>query len=380
MGIDNNFQQNQGKVEIFQPAERLEGAKKQIWEKAKRILSSLGLDFSSHYGGEKGEEIVERIDEIEQMTKGDDFDNVDDNLFVETEIDYQGSPAIFKMVAQADSGYNSDYKIDYAIESPDYQKEAERRLMREAVIGEKLGRFGGEAVSADIIEKSETTPGRDMYFVKKVRASEKPIDGFGYNEGKQLAVTLLGLQYEVDSSALIKEVMTERNYSNQYELENEFSEDVFNDFDGYLDNSRAILNDRVADKVITKKQAKAYMAEMEKFRTIIESRQMKDGGYSLSFNNTFLDNLRVDSSGKIRLSDWSNIGTTQNRELSMVNDIGQALESARECADEAAEFEQGLQEGLKEYYSKLSGISDTQAEEITTAILRLAKLRVFQEV
>jgi hypothetical protein len=378
MGIDNNFLQNQEKF-IFPPAERLEGAKKQLWEKARRILSGLGFDFSSHYGSKKGEEIVERIVEIEQMTKGEDYD-VDENLFIETDIDYQGRPAIFKMVAQADPGYEPLYKIDYAVEGPDFQKEAERRLLREALMGEKLHKFGGEAVTADTIGQSETTPGKDMYFVKKVEDTEKPTDDFGYDEGKQLAATLFSLQYKVKSSALVNEVMAERKYKNQYELENEFSEDIFNDFDGYMDNSRAILNDRIADKAITKKQAKAVMAEMEKYREIITSTQMEDNEYSLVFNNTYLDNLKVDASGNIRLSDWSNVGTTQNRELSLVNDIGQALESARENLEKADEFERGLGEGLKEYYSDLDGFDSSRAEEMVKAIMRLAKLRTFQEI
>jgi hypothetical protein len=45
-----------------------------------------------------------------------------------------------------------------------------------------------------------------------------------------------------------------------------------------------------------------------------------------------------------------------------------------------SQLKRGIEEGLKEYYSKLPDLNHSQAEEIASAVLRLAKLRVFQEV
>jgi len=375
MGIENNFFNPPANKQEMRPGEKLEESRKKIWEKAKKLLSGFGLDFSSESGREKEEEIVDRIQEIEVMEKGEEYDDGDDNLFLETEIDYQGKPVVFKMVAQSDPNYDPGYKIDYAKETPDYQKEAERRLLREAVINQKLAKFGA-SISADTILDAETKVGQDMYFVKSKAESTKEIADFGYEEGKQLAVSMFSLQYETDSSAIVNEIMKERGYNSQYELENEFSEDIFNDFQGYLDNSEAILNDCVADKIIKKTDAKKIFAEMKKYQSVIDSCQMQKNEYSIAHNNAFLDNISVSPEGKILLSDWSNVGTTQNRELSLVNDLGQTMKSARENLSEenADAFLKGLEDELLSCYKK------KDKEEVAQAIIRLARLRTFREL
>ncbi|MCU0679172.1 MAG: hypothetical protein MUC28_01855 [Planctomycetes bacterium] len=386
MGIENSFGKFKPPVaeKTPRPGEKLEGEKREIWEKAKSVLAKMGFDFSARSGEEKEKELIKSIKRIKQMEKGGEYDNEEENLFLETDLEYMGKGAHLKMVAQADKNYDPGYKIDYAKESPDFQKEAERRLKREAITGQKLPIFTkGRKVSADIIEEAETIAGRDMFLLKTTEQSAKNPDDFGYDEGRETAKTLLILQYEVNSSALVNEVMREQGYKTQYELENEFSEDIFNDFNGYMDNSRRILKDRIKDRAITKKDAQLIEKEMEKYRSVIESRQMGEGEYSLAHNGSYLENMVVGRNGEVYLRDWNKVGTTQNRELSLINDLGLAFESAREHLGEekAGEFIRGAEEEIKNFYTSRGENEEEKAKNrlVAEAVIRLTKLRTFAE-
>lgn len=352
------------------PGDKLEGVRKKIWEKTREVLERVGFEFKSENGTEKEVEIVARLEEIEQLEKGEEYENTDDNLFLEADFENNGILRKLKMVAQKYFGYDPNYKIDYAIETPDYQKEAERRLLREAIIGQELKNFtDGRSVTADVVVEAGTEAGRDMYLVKDEMESTREVEDFGYEEGQKLADTLFNLQYNVDATSLVKKIMKERGYSNQYELENEFSEDIFNDFDGFVDNCRDNFS---------KKEFKKVAGEIERYRQIIESRQLGEDEYSLSHNETYLDKLKIGSDSEVYLSDWQNIGTTQNRELSMINDLSRAFESASEILDEdrANDFMKGAEDNLKSLYSEREGDNGIAAAE---AVIRLTRLRVFKE-
>lgn len=375
---ENSFE-NQFFKQAEQGVDSPEKFRAKFLEKAKNILGRLGVAWESAAGQEKETEIKEDLERIEPMKKGEEYDEEEEMMLLETSVEIGGREQTFKMVAQTDPNYQPEYKIDYEKEMPDYQKHAERMLKREAIIGQKLARFtDGQAVSADTIEDADTTPGRDMYLAKSTLENHRELSEFGREEGRMLAQTLLNLQYNVRSSEMINEIMGEQGYGNQYELENEFSEDIFNHFDGYLENSQAILEDRVEDGDITREEVGKVRKEMEKYRPIIEGRQMGEDEYSLVHNECFVDKLVAGKDGNMYLADWKNAGTTQNRELSLVSDLGQAFESARDHMDEekAGEFMEGAREKLEEFYSREGA---EQGKLLAEAVVSLAKLRVFQE-
>jgi hypothetical protein len=364
---------------VIRPGEKLEGFYKQLWERASKVMSALDLDLESKANLEKGKELEGKIEEIKKLEKDDD--HKDEYLFLETELQTDEGRLTLRMPAQIDKDYDPYKLIDYDEGNPGYEAESKRWLGREIMMLEKLNRFcEGEPILADTLIKANRNKASDEFFLlKKTEIGDKPPEEFGEAEGRALAETLLGLQYRVNATGLIKEIMAEEKLKTKYELENNVTEDYFDDKQGYLDNVKGEM------KGLPKDLRKQAWAEMKKQLEVVDMDQLEDGQYSLAHGNCKFDNL-VYKDKKILLADWKRPGTTLNKQLSIVYDLSDVYMDAIENIEDpeqAKAFLKGIEDRLRqEYQGKQFGRKDktVSGAAMAEAVIKLTKLRAYSMI
>lgn len=342
------------------PHEKLKGFHKELWERAQNVFERAGLSIPA----DKEQEIVERIQGVENKNEEDKFLNF--------EVERGGEELNLRLVAQIDKKYDPDRKKNYDKWDLTPEEEAVRWLQREIHVGRKFNKFfKGESVMAD--EEVEANPNpnqRAIFLLKRVKGQEKAPEEYGEVEGQALARTLLSMQDNLDATAMIKEIMAEEGIETKLEMEQKVLEDYFDHFAGYMENSRAILGDLDDEEL-----AKIIEEKMESYRETIEGRQLNEDEYGFVHGQVNLETVRFSPDGRALLSDWQMAGKTQNRELSIVYDLGNIYNDAVErfaSVKQMEEFIRGTETAIREHYQE-----DTETAE---AIINLAKLRSFSMI
>ena len=150
-----------------------------------------------------------------------------------------------RFIGQVDTKYDPDREKDYATWDLTPREEAERWLNREILVGEKINKFfSAGTISADsLVEYNRSRRVGEMFLLKKIKSAEKETEEYGEAEGRLLGQTLINLQTGLNATAMIKEIMVENGIKTKLEMEQRIFEDYFDNFDGYMDNSRVILGD-----------------------------------------------------------------------------------------------------------------------------------------
>ncbi|OGF25761.1 hypothetical protein A2303_07245 [Candidatus Falkowbacteria bacterium RIFOXYB2_FULL_47_14] len=347
------------KEKISRPGEKLKGFRAELWQRAKSVLTRLGFDLSARETVGLEKETVKKIKEIRNRNEEDKF--------LDLELERGGENLRLRFIGQVDTKYDPDREKDYATWDLTPREEAERWLNREILVGEKINKFfSAGTISADsLVEYNRSRRVGEMFLLKKIKSAEKETEEYGEAEGRLLGQTLINLQTGLNATAMIKEIMVENGIKTKLEMEQRIFEDYFDNFDGYMDNSRVILGDLNNEDI-----KENLEAQMEKYRETIEAGQLNKDEYAFVHGDVNLETARL-SAGKMYLSDWRLSGKTQNRELAIVYDLGNAFNSAIENFDTAAqaeEFIRGAEKAVREHYKDQS---------TAEAVIRLAKLRSF---
>ncbi|MCK5320594.1 hypothetical protein KAJ61_04345 [Candidatus Parcubacteria bacterium] len=348
--------------QITRPGEKLEGFNHQLLNRAKSLLNRFGLSLEGKNNLEAEEETIEKIKGIENGSDSED------DMFLDLEFRRGKENLDLRLIGQINQEHDPNRKIDYDDWDLTAQEEAERWLNREIIIGEKLNKYlSGDQVSADeLVETNQNQNAGDLFILKKTAEADKSFEHFGKSEGKALAMTLLNLQDNLKSTEMVKEIMLESNIKTKLELEQKIFEDYFDHFNGYMENSNDILEDLDNENLNEK-----ITAKMETYRDIIESRQLGKDEYSLAHGHCKLEAMVSTKDNKMLLSNWKRPGTTQNRELSLIYDFGDAFNDAVERFEapaQAEEFISGAESEIREHYD------DPKTAE---AVINLTKLRAF---
>lgn len=345
---------------ITRPSEKLKGFRKTIWEKTRTVFARIGLEFNgdANLGIEKN--AVLKIKEIRSKNEKDKF--------LDLKFEKGTENLNLRTVAQVDGKYNPDRDKNYTEWDLTPQEEAERWLNREILVNEKLTKFTtGESVSGDeLVEANRDQKKGPMFLLKRTKDQEGELDQYGEAEGRVLARSLLDMQTNLRATEMIDEIMAENGIMSKLEMEQKIFEDYFDHFDGYMDNSKVILEELGDEELAGRLEER-----IEKFRGVIESRQLSEDEYSFVHGNINFDTVKYSKDGKAYLSDWQRAGKTQNRELSLVYDLGNALQEAIEKldADKAKMFIDGVEAEIREHYK--------DQPEVAGAVINLTKLRSF---
>ncbi len=349
--------------ESVRPSEKLKGFRKKLWEKTRTIFSRIGIEKVGGTSLEAEEDIVSKIGEIRNKNE--------DDKFLDLEISKDGENLGLRTVAQIDSKYNPDRVKNYNEWDLTPQEEAERWLNREILVGEKLDKFTiGESVSADELVDANRDPKQgEIFLLKRTKEQAGQQDEYGESEGRALAKSLLDMQKNLRATEMVREIMTEEGIENKLEMEQKIFEDYFDHFDGYMDNSKVILEE-LDDEDLAGRIEK----RMEEFRVVIEEVQLGEDEYSFVHGNVNFDTVRYPEDGRAYLSDWQRAGKTQNKALSLVYDLGNALQEAIEKLEsaKAKAFILGVESELKFQYQ--------DNRKLGLAIINLAKLRSFSMI
>ena len=130
--------QEQKPVFEFEQLEQLEkfkGFRKQLWEKAKSLLTELDLTPPGEKHEKWAKETTEQIKGIENGSEDDE------SRFLDLQVTKEGQNLELRTIAQIDSKYNPDREKNYDEWDLTPQEEAERWLNREIIIGEKLTKY-----------------------------------------------------------------------------------------------------------------------------------------------------------------------------------------------------------------------------------------------
>lgn len=346
---------------IARPGDKLEGFKAALWERTKAIFSRIGLDLAGKAGLTSEKAAVKEIKGIRN--------NNEDYKFLDLEVELAGEQLALRSVAQVDDRYQPDREKNYDNWDLTPQEEAERWLNREILVNEKLAKFmGGVSVSADEMVKGNRDPkSGPMFLLKRVAEQEKEQEEYGEAEGRALAATLLEMQKRLRATDMVNEIMVENGIETKLEMEQKVFEDYFDHFDGYMENSQGVLED-LGDKALAERLA----ARMEQYREVIDDCQLEDDEYSLVHGNINFDTVRYSKEGRATLSDWQLAGKTQNKELSLVYDLGHAMQAAVENLDSAQQAEAfigGVEAEIKDFYKERPAVAE--------AVINLTKLRSF---
>src|SRR3989339_1631604 len=347
------------KEKISRPGEKLKGFRADLWQRAKYILTRLGFDLSARETVVLEKETVKKIKEIRNRNEEDKF--------LDLELERSGENLRLRLIGQVDTKSDADWEKDCAKRNLTPREEAERWLNREILVAEKINKFfSGGTISADSpIEYNRGRKTGEMFLLKKTKSSEKDPAEYGEAEGRHLGQALIDLQTKLNATAMIKEIMVENGIKTKLEMEQRIFEDYFDHFDGYMDNSRVILGDLNNEDI-----TEILEAQMEKYRETIDAGQLKNDEYAFVHGDVNIETARL-SAGRMYLSDWRLSGKTQNRELAIVYDLGNAFNSAIENFDTAAqaeEFIRGAEKAVREHYKDQS---------TAEAVIRLAQLRSF---
>ncbi|MFH0892161.1 MAG: hypothetical protein V1867_05265 [Candidatus Falkowbacteria bacterium] len=347
------------KEKISRPGEKLKGFRSELWQRAKSVLTRLGFDLSARETVGLEKETIKKIKEIRNRNEEDKF--------LDLELERGGENLSLRFVGQVDTKYDPDREKDYVKWDLTPREEAERWLNREILVGEKINKFfSAGTISADsLVEYNRSRKVGEMFLLKKIKSSEKETEEYGEAEGRLLGQTLINLQTVLNATGMIKEIMVENGIKTKLEMEQRVFEDYFDNFDGYMDNSRVILDDLNSEDI-----KENLEAQMVKYRETIEAGQLNEDEYALVHGDVNLETARL-SAGRMYLSDWRLSGKTQNRELAIVYDLGNAFNSAIEnfnTAAQAEEFIRGAEKAVREHYKDQS---------TAEAVIRLAKLRSF---
>jgi len=349
----------------FEQLEKLKGFPKKLWEKARNTMTELKLAPGN--SDEWPNEAKERIKGIENGSEDDE------SRFLDLEVTKEGKTLEFRTIAQIDPKYNPDRKKNYDEWNLTPQEEAERWLNREIIIGESLSKYStGEQISADkLVDGNRNSKSGNMYILKEVEQNSREPEKYGREEGAALARTLLDLQNNLKATEMVQNITSEEGIETKLELEQKIFEDYFDHFDGYAENTGVILGE-----VKNKKLRKEIGEALEGYRSTIEETQLEGDEYSLAHGNCKLENVVYNENGRALLKDWQRSGTTQNRELSLVYDFGDAMKDAVERFDDpkqAEDFISGIEEEVARHYEN----KNARAGE---AVVDLAKFRSFAEI
>jgi len=334
--------------------EKIKQFKEGLISKAQEILGRTGIEFNQ-------DEARERVEEINPQQEGEE------DMFAEIEADLDSEPVSLRLLGQYDEHYDPEREKDYDKWDLTPREEAERWLRREIIINQKLNKFLSQgSVSADqIIEANHDPRQGDLYLLKRTREQHKDFEQYGEQEGRAIARTLLDLQKNLKATKMIQEIMAENQITSKLELEQKIFEDYFDHFEGYQENTQKELGEM--EHEIKHEIATA----LTRYEDIIKSRQLEGHEYSLAHGGCYLDKIIYTADGRALLSDWKRAGTTQNRELSLVYDLGDVMNGALEnldSIDNIKEFIRGIEEEIKEHYQD----DDPRVAE---AVINLTKFR-----
>lgn len=337
-------------------AEKIREFKAGLLGKAREILGSRGAEFDEKQAGQTLKELNPR-----EEGKGD--------MFADFEAAIGGEPAKLRLAGQYEENFNPDREKNYDDWDLNPREEAIRWLNREIIVNEKLEKFNkGDNISADeTVEANRDIKAGDLYLLKKSREQRGDPELYGEKEGRAVAETLLNMQNNLRATDMVCEIMSENNIKTKLELEQKIFEDYFDHFDGYKENTTGTLKE--VEHNIKDEIAKA----LERYRKTIESRQLEGHEYSLAHGNCNLETVIYTEDGKALLSDWKRAGTTQNKELSLVYDLGEIMADKLENTESLQgtdDFIKGIEKEVKEHYRQ----DDPAAAE---AVINLAKFRSF---
>lgn len=290
------------------------------------------------------------------------------DMFYETEEERDGERVILRQIGQYDEGYKPDREKNYDDWDLSPREEAVRWLKREILVNKKFSKFySGPRVNVDeIVEANSNEKSGDMYLLKRTEDQSRDPEDWGEGEGRAIARTLTDLQ-ETDATGMINEIMTEEGIKTKLEMEQKIFEDYFDNFDGYRENTAVILGD------MRHKIKKEIAVALERYRDDIDGRQLGGEEFSLVHGNCHPDTIVFDKDGRALLSDWKLAGKTQNKELSLVYDLGQIMADKLESAediDKLSSFITGLEAGIYERYGR-------KDRAVAEAVINLAKFRSF---
>lgn len=296
-------------------------------------------------------------------------DKSEDYKFLDVKIERAGERLDLRIFAQIDPKHDPDRKKNYDNWDLTPQEEAERWLNREILVNEKIRKFSaGADFSADeIVDANREPKAGAMFLLKRTGEQARVVGMYGEAEGRALAKTLLDMQSGLDATGMIKEIMEENGIETKLEMERKIFEDYFDHFDGYMDNSKVILEE-LGDEEL----AERIEGRMEQHREAIESRQLGEDEYSLVHGNVNFDTVKYSKDGRVSLSDWQLAGKTQNKGLSLVYDLGNVFQEAVEKFDDlrkAGQFIGGIEAEIRARYQ--------DSPDMAEAIISLAKLRSF---
>lgn len=370
----NGFNSSEKQKKEYSKLEQLEGYSKKLWNKAKKILERVGAKLTSEDSA---------IEEMENVEEGSE-----DSLFLDLDVVRDGKEMKLRTIAQIDPEYDPGREKNYEEWDLTVQEEAERWLNREILIHDKFSKFFKDL---DIIADKKKTGNRlsengEMYILKDTLEEStmlEKMEEFGEDEGKVLVQSLLVLHSKMKNEdskdesikycadEMIKEIMKEEGIKDKTELEQKIFEDYFDHFKGYKENSENDALNWFDDKDFANRIKK----KMETYKDIMESQQLPDGQYALVHGNLNFDTISYsesDSNKKAYFSDWHRPGTTLNRELALVYDLGNVYCDIIEKIDDAGQrdsFMKGIEDEIREYYK--------ENPEVAEAVINLTKLRSF---
>ncbi len=350
----NRFEEFMPPVKNEKPvslAEKLKEFKAQLMKKAQEI-------FRANRGELDQSMAKERLRQLNPLDQSDMFMDFDGQI--------AGGTTNLRLIGQDDGNYNPEREKDYNKWDLTSREEAERWLKREIIVNEKLAKFyQGESISADsLIDANKDVSSGDRYLLLSREAADRePVD-YQEAEGRAITRTLLDLQENLKATEMIQEIMAENGITTKLEMEQKIFEDYFDHFDGYQENTGVILSEM-------KHQIKEEIAlALEKYRPVIENRQLAGDEYSLTYGNCNLGAV-IFKQGRALLADWRRAGKTQNKELSLVYDLGEIMADKLENTDSIKNTEAFIA-GIEAELYRNYGDKD---RGVATAVINLAKFR-----